>query len=301
MRLQKGLDITRESWQVLKRDRQLLVFPILSTSAAILIVCTVVSAFLFSAELDRWAVEFVARFDGDASDSIGAQALVFAGLLVAYFVQWSIVIYCNTALVGCALIRFSGGEPTIKDGLRLATKRLPQILAWALLTSVVGAILSSIEQRLSLLGKIIITIIGLQWSVACYFVVPVLAEEGTGPITAIKRSVGLLRKIWGEGLTGNIVIGIGSLVVKTLLIGLGVAGVLLAHRLDSSVMTIVTVAMVALALISLGIFTSALRQIFLAGLYEYAKTGRVPDGFSENSMRRALATSVNQGRTSPWT
>jgi len=36
------------------------------------------------------------------------------------------------------------------------------------------------------------------------------------------------------------------------------------------------------------IVTSALKQVFLAGLYQYAKSGRVPDGFSEQMMQSAL-------------
>jgi hypothetical protein len=40
----------------------------------------------------------------------------------------------------------------------------------------------------------------------------------------------------------------------------------------------------------MAIVSSALRQVFLAGLFEYANTGNVPDGFSESSMRSALNT-----------
>jgi len=291
MRLQNGIDITSESWQVLLRDRQLLVFPILSTMSAILIVCTVASALLFPAELNRWLTELVVSFGYDATDVPVVWLFAFAGLFVALFIQHFIVIYCNTALVGCVLIRFSGGEPTIKDGIRIATKRLPQIVAWAALTSVVGAILSSLERRLGFFGQLVMLVIGLSWIVACYFVVPVLAQEGTGPITAIKRSVGLLQKTWGEGLTGNIVIAVTSFFAKTILIALLGAGLLLAHLSDSFDLAVVTVAVFLLCAISLTIFTSTLRQIFLAGLYTYAQTGSVPHGFSENSMRHALLPS----------
>jgi len=162
---------------------------------------------------------------------------------------------------------------------------------WAALTSVVGAILSSLERRLGFFGQLVMLVIGLSWIVACYFVVPVLAQEGTGPITAIKRSVGLLQKTWGEGLTGNIVIAVTSFFAKTILIALLGAGLLLAHLSDSFDLAVVTVAVFLLCAISLTIFTSTLRQIFLAGLYTYAQTGSVPHGFSENSMRHALLPS----------
>lgn len=288
MRAQKGLDITRESWQVLRKDRELFVFPVLSAIAATMIVATIVSAGLLIPNFGQWAKSIL---DEERTLSIGEQSLGIVCLFVIYFVEWSIAVYFNTALVGCALIRFSGGDPTIKDGFRIATKRLPQILAWALFTSAVGTVLSTIEQKLGWFGKVVVQFVGLSWAVATYFVVPVLAEEGVGPITAVKRSVGLLRKTWGEGLTGNIAIHLASWGVAFILIGLSLFGFTLAFILESVVMAVATGAILVLCLVLMGIVTSALRQVFLAGLYEYAKTGSVPDGFSENSMLAALTTS----------
>lgn len=286
MRIQRGLDITRESWQVLRKDRELLVFPLFSAMAATLIVGTIVSAGLLIPNFGQWAV---AIFDKERVHPIDEKALGIVCVFVVFFIEWSVAVYFNTALVGCALIRFSGGDPTIKDGFRIATKRLPQILAWALFTSAVGTVLSAIEQRLGWVGKIVIRLVGLSWAVATYFVVPVLAEEGTGPITAVKKSVGLLRKCWGEDLAGNIAIHLASWGVAFVLIGFGAFGVVLAVVFESMVIAVVTGAIVVLCLVLMAIVASALRQVFLAGLYEYAKTGSVPDGFSENSMRGALA------------
>jgi hypothetical protein len=288
MRIQKGFNITRESWQVLRKDRELLVFPILSAIAATLIVATIVSAGLL---IPNFGQLVKSMLDEERTSSIGEQSLGIACLFVIYFVEWSIAVYFNTALVGCALIRFSGGDPTIKDGFRIATKRLPQVLAWALFTSAVGTILSAIEKNLGWFGKLVVRLVGLSWAVATYFVVPVLAEEGVGPITAVRRSVGLLRKTWGEALTGNIVIHLASWGVAFILIGSGLFGFTLAVFFESVVMAVATGAILVLCLVLMGIVTSALRQVFLAGLYEYAKTGSVPDGFSENSMRGALTTS----------
>jgi len=288
MRIQKGLDITHESWQVLRAHRELLVFPVLSAIMTASIVGTIVSAGLLIPSFGQWGM---AVLHAEEAQSVGEQAVGIACLLVFYFVQWSIVIYFNTALVGCALSRFSGGDPTVKDGFRLANRRLPQIFAWAMFASVIGTIFSAIEQRLGWFGKIAIRLVGLSWAVATYFVVPVLAEEGTGPLTAVKKSVKLLRKTWGEGLTGNIAIHIASWGVAFVLIGLGLFGFMTAVFFESVVIGVVTGAILVICFVLMAIVTSALHQVFLAGLYEYAKTGSVPEGFSENSMRQALMAS----------
>jgi hypothetical protein len=199
-----------------------------------------------------------------------------------------VAVYFNTALVGCAIMRFEGGDPTIADGFRIANRRLPQILAWALFAAVVGTLLSAIEQKLGWIGKIVIRFIGLAWAVATYFVVPVLAEEGVGPITAVQRSVGLLKKTWGEALVGNITIQLGSFGLLFLMTLFLLGGIFLAVYLESLLVAIITGAIFVVILLIFAIVTSALKQVFLAGLYQYAKSGRVPDGFSEQMMQSAL-------------
>ena len=46
-----------------------------------------------------------------------------------YFCSYFVIIFCNAAIISCALIRLNGGEPSIGDGLAAAGSRLPQILA----------------------------------------------------------------------------------------------------------------------------------------------------------------------------
>lgn len=285
MKVAKGLDITRESWEVLKQDRELLVFPACSTIAAMTIIATIGTAGFLIPEFGRWMLTML---DEDSPHTLSEYALGVVCLFALYFVQWFIVVFFNTALVGCALIRFSGGAPTVKDGFRIARQRLPQIIAWALFTSAVGTILSATEQKLGWLGKFIVRSIGMAWAVSTYFVVPVLAAEGTGPITAVRRSVTLLKKSWGEGLTGNIAIRLISTGITTLLVLAGVTGIMVAVYFGSIVMAGVTLTLLLAVFLIVFIVSSALRQIFLAGLYEYANTGNVPRGFSEHSMRHAL-------------
>ena len=41
-------------------------------------------------------------------------------------------------------------------------------------------------------------VVGVAWSVATYFVIPVIALEGLGPRDALRRSSALVREKWGE-------------------------------------------------------------------------------------------------------
>jgi Family of unknown function (DUF6159) len=288
VKAKRGVDVTWQSWQVLQRDRQLIVFPAVSVIAASAILGTIVAAGYLFPEFGQRTLSLV---DAKQPHSSSERALGISILFALYFVEWFVVIIFNTALIGCALIRFEGSQPKLKDGFRIAFSRLPQIIAWSLFSASIGVLLGAIERRLGATARIGAFMVGLAWAVATYFVVPVLAVEGAGPITALSRSVELLKKTWGESLAGNFVIEAGSWALAFFLIAVAAVGLLLAFVLASMVVTVVTLTIVAIGLMYLAIVSSALRQIFLAGLYRYATTGEAPKGFSEMTLRQALRRS----------
>src|SRR5258705_9027691 len=104
------------------------------------------------------------------------------------------------ALVHCTRLYFKGEAFTIRDGLRFSMSRLGAIFSWAFFAATVGLILKMIQDNAGWLGKIIIGLIGWIWSVATFFVVPVIAYENLGPVDAFKRSSSLMKQKWGESL-----------------------------------------------------------------------------------------------------
>ncbi|NQW29977.1 MAG: hypothetical protein HQ472_05640 [Ignavibacteria bacterium] len=290
MKFRNSVNILRESWSVLKLDRELIWFPIMSGIALVAVLVTIFSAFIIIPVLNGWGSALLDSFgaEGDALSLL--HVLSFALLYVVYAIEYFVVIYFNTALVSCALIRFEGGDPTISDGIRQANSRLKQIVGWTLLSAGIGTILSAIEERLGFVGKIVINLIGAGWTIATYFVVPVLAAEGLGPIHSVKRSVALLKKSWGEGLIGNVSIGLVTFATCSVIIVASAGLIYLADYLDSTLFLIGAILLTIFALLSVVVINSALHQIFLAGLYKFASSGEVPNGFSEGSMTSALKT-----------
>lgn len=219
---------------------------------------------------------------------VAATALTAVIVFGVYYVEYFLTIYFGTALVSCALMRFDGQDPTIADGFRTANERLPQILAWTAVAAFVGALLSMIEQRLGLVGRIVIKLIGATWAIATYFVVPILAAQGLGPKDAMKESVSMLKKTWGEGLVGNMALGIVGYIGFVIIVFTAVIAVYYTQSLDSLAITLGVLATAALGLILLVIIQSTLSQIFLAGLYRYASTGEVPAGYSQEIMESSF-------------
>jgi hypothetical protein len=282
-RIARGWELVKESWGVLRKDKELLIFPVLSSLACLLVVISFVAPLI--AMPDVTARLFAKQqVDQDLTNRVVAFLIGFA----FYFVNYFVVVFFNVALVSCAIIRFKGGDPTVGDGLRAAASRLPQILAWTALAATVGMILRALEERLSLLGKIVVGLIGVAWSIAIYFVVPVLAVERLGPVAAVKRSAQVLSRTWGESLVGNLSMGGIGLLLALPGIAVLMGSVFVGAYFDSMWIAIIIGALGLVYLVLLSIVLTTLQQVFLAGTYLYAAEGQIPRGFSEDLVRSAF-------------
>lgn len=278
-RLANGWELAKESWRVLKMDKELLVFPLVSGIACLFVLAS------FGLPLLGSGYASVIFEDRQVPDDPIAYLILFAFYTVNYFV----IVFFNSALVACAIIRFRGGDPTLADGFRASFSRLPQILMWALLSATVGVILRVIESRAEKVGQLVAALLGAGWSIATYFVVPVLVVEKVGPVDAVKRSFSVLRRTWGEAIGANF--GISFIVFIASLIG--ILPLLLGAFLLASGQAIVGGALIVagvLALILVSLISSALDSILLAALYLYAADGTIPANFDDSLLEHAFVT-----------
>jgi len=270
--------LMKASGAVLMADKELLIFPILSTIGSIIVMLTFIIPMFFAGVIDSM---------------IGKDGIEFFAYIVGfmfYVVLYTVTFFANSALVGAAMIRLDGGDPTIGDGIRIATKNFFSILGWALLSATVGMVLQIIAERAGTIGKIIRSILGLAWSVATYLVVPILVVEGVGPIEAVKQSTALLKKTWGEQIAGSY--GIGGIIA---LIGFGFLIIsiplfMLAGAANSPELVIVVAVFLMMSFALLGIIGSALKGIYTAAVYRYAKHGDGGQFFDVDLVQNAFRT-----------
>jgi len=116
-RWRNGWALARESFRVLRADKQLLLFPLLSGIASVLVLASFIGAL--------WAGGLAE--EKEPMNDLTAWAVLF----VYYFANYFVIVFCNAALVACAMKRFRGGSPTFAHGLRKARRRLGKIVAWA--------------------------------------------------------------------------------------------------------------------------------------------------------------------------
>jgi hypothetical protein len=274
-KLSNSWELVKESLRVLQADKELMIFPVISSIGVLIVSITFILPMIFAG----------------AFDAIFARGGEVAGLIVVfafYLVQYTVIFFANTALVGAAMIRLRGGDPTVSDGIRIASSRFGAILGYALISATVGMILRAIAQRGGVIGRIVTGLFGLAWSIATFLVVPVLAIENVGPIDAIKRSTNLLKRTWGEQIAGNLGIGAVFGLMALGLILIGGAAIVLAVSIESWALAIFIGCVAALAFVLLGLVHSALNGIYTAAVYQYATEGKTSALFSQQLVESAF-------------
>lgn len=274
--ISRSWSLIKSSIKVLEADRELMIFPIISAISVLLL-----SAVFFVPML------LVGYFGRMASQ--GLQVVDYLILFLFYLLQYLLIFLSNTALVGAAMIRIRGGDPTIKDGIRIAFDRFVPIFFYALIASTVGMLLSLIKNRGNSLSKIVTSILGFVWNVATFLVVPILAVEDVGPIEAIKRSVVYLKKTWGEQLVGSFSIGgIFSLIILALIV-IGALVLFLLINAGAQPWAFVSLfAVLIIFILAVALLNSTLNGIYTAAVYQYATTGDAGSYFEKEAVQEAF-------------
>jgi hypothetical protein len=261
-------------WQLLKQDKSLLLFPLISGFCCLLL--------LASFAIPLYATNHWQPPSGDAG---GTSQLAYYGTLFLFYVlNYFIIIFFNAAIVACATLRMRGGNPTVADGFRAASARLPVIAGWAVVSATVGLVLRIIEDRSEKIGRIVAGLLGAAWTLVSFLVVPILVVENKNPIAALKDSTALLKKTWGEQLAGNFSFGMVFFVLAIPAFLLIIVGVVLGD-----VALMIGCGALALGyLILLALVQSALQAIFQAAVFLYARDGQVPEGFEAELLGNAM-------------
>ena len=258
-RVGNSVALMKASLNVLKLDKELMFFPVMSGIASALVIASFVAPVVATG---AWQI-----FEGG-----GGGYLEMSIMFGMYVVLYTVTFFFNAALVGAALIRLDGGDPTVGDGLAIASKRMGSILGYAVIAATVGMVLRMISERGGIFAKIAAMFAGVAWTLATYLAVPVLVTKNIGPVDAIKESAQIFKRTWGENMVGNLGLSWAMFFVyfawTVAFIGLSVLAGMVA---PIAVLPIVGVGFVGY--IFLAIMGSALSGIYTAALYRFAMTG----------------------------
>ncbi len=258
-RVRRGWELTKASFRVLEKDKEILVLPVLAFLSLVL-------------GLAFWGVLGLAMLGFPGSDPT---VLHYVLLFVMYVTTAFVGTFFLAATIEMASLRLGGQDPVLRDGLSKAWSKKGKLLAWAVVAATVGILLRVLRRRTRGLGSILGAFLEVGWAVATFLAVPVLVYRDVGPLGAIKESGGLVRQAWGEAATGVV----GSSVIFLLLGLLGVAPLFLGIVSGSTVGFVGALVVAVAWWVLLAAANSAVDGILKAALFRFADTGRMPDGF----------------------
>ena len=256
--IRRSIELMKQSWAVLKHDRELIWLPVISALVAGIVAAIILIPVGLSQDWDA-----VSGSGESASQQVGGGVyLAIAGLTLALAF---ISIFFRAALVSGAHERMMGGDPTVRSAIAGALERLPKLFGWAVITTIVGSILRAMEQRAGLLGRIVVNMVGMAWAVTTFLVIPVIVIENSGAVDSTKRSVALFRHTWGENLSAQVGFGLIGFLAFIPIVILAAIGATIGTLLGFVLIAVAVVAGIALITV-----LSALGAIFQTALYHYA-------------------------------
>jgi hypothetical protein len=254
---------------VLQHDRDLLWLPVMSFLLSLLVLVPLVVLAV--------TVGDTSTLTSSAETETQIDPAIVVIMIIATLAVTVVSVFFNGALVSGAHERFAGGDPTVTSALGRALRRLPALVAWALLTATVGLILRALRDRAGGLGRFVVGLIGAAWDIATFLVVPAMIIDDTGAVDGLKRSASMLKQTWGENIAARI--GFGLLGFVLVIPGIMVGGA--AAAVGGTVAVVgIGIAVVWIALVV--VVMTALTAIFQTALYMYASSGSVPSGFGSD-------------------
>jgi hypothetical protein len=276
----RALRLAQASWDIVRQDRALLALPAMSAVAI----------------LGVLAVFFVPTGAlAEATHSHSKTGVLIASALAVYPLTF-IGIFFRFAFVVVVSGRLDGRQTSIADGLEIAWNRRASIAEWALIASLVAVLIRGLRQ-IPLLGGIVGSILcgmlGIVWGAVTFFVVPVIAIEGTTGRRAAERSASLFRERWGLEAVG--IASISGLFALAVLVGAVFVVFAIAVLHGSAVAVVVLICASAVALVGASLALTAVQQTFGLVLYRYATGRPLPAGFSEADLEKAVRPKRRRG------
>jgi hypothetical protein len=284
-KLENSWRLFKASLTVTFKYRKLLWFPFLVAILTGIIALFFVSAMILPAlATHHW---LALKNYAAPTPAMGAAYAVCVPLF--YLLSMFLATFFNVAFYSEIIAALNGKGVSFRRGLATAYSRLPSIVVWSLFAGLVGWLIRNLEQRLPFAARIFTGFIGLAWSIAAIFAIPVIIQEQPmrNPLKILQQSALTLKKAWGEGLIGYVGFSAASTVI---LLGslppLLLAGAL-AYLFKSVWLIAIALTVWLLGLLVMAYISGVAGNVYRCALYLYAAEGVIPEPYNQEMLDMA--------------
>jgi hypothetical protein len=275
-RIARSWALFKASLRVLNSRKELVLFPVLSGVATLVVAA-------------GFAVPGLLVSRQELDDGSGLQPMSYLVFFLGYLALAYVAIFFQAALISQADVALNGGDPSVAGGISAAGRKAGAILPWALLSATVSLVLRAIEDRAGPLGRLVVGMIGMAWSLITYLVVPILVFQNVTLGRAIRGSTEMFKRTWGENVAGNVGVGLISFLASLPAIAVLAIGVA-----DGGSPGVVLLVLAVVWLLFVAVVTSALSGIYQTALYRYASSGSVAPSFTAADLDQAFQPRRNR-------
>jgi len=289
----------KSSVKVIRDHPKLLVFPVvtglLTTAIALFFLAPVVLVVVAPHWIHGSAVQTLAdrmgflRFQRGGALNFQIQTIGTLVLAGAYLLNLFLATMSSVAFNSEILEALSGRPVSIRHGIEAACRRWKAVLLWSLLAGSIGLLIRALEQRFALLGRLVAGVIGLAWSVASIFAIPILVRETSlsNPFDVLSKSARVIKGTWGEMLAGYLGMQGTNLCVLWGSILLWAGSGAMAMVFSNAWILLAAGVPWLLCLIAYCYVSSIASRVYLCALYLYASEGTVPGSYDPSMMNQA--------------
>lgn len=294
-KLKKSELLARGAWRSLMLDKKLVTIPLISFGFSMI----VLALFIAIAAVNPSGAVYT--YSGQNTTSNTTFDLSIKPLGYAMFILFGVLASIASGVsIGAvtygALQRFRGSSPTVKDCFRAAWRHKAALLGFILFSYTIGLIINELANRIPYVGSIVVSwLAGAAWGIASFFAIPIIVddEKYNNPISATKKSLAIIKQIWGESLI--LAVGLGAfqflvVILYSALVMVGAMAVAILGNFMPSVLIpgIILAAISVVGLAAIAFMFTMLEMFVKAALYYYATTGESPATFDKNILRQAF-------------
>jgi len=278
-RLKAGWILFKEAWRYLQSDKEIIAIPLITTLLNILLFGFLMTLFFFLVLSGNLSIS-------GEGESITAGEYLF--IFCLYVIGAFTLALSQAGVANTVYVRAHGGDATLGDSLKVAFSHFASLLLWALITSTVGLLLRMIAERSKLLGRIVVAVIGVAWSVTTYFVIPSIVLGKKSAPAAIGHSAQVFKRTWGETVISTVSMNIVFVLIYIFVIVAFVGLFVFTAGLQSGLLPMLLFALLVVTLIGVSLVQSSLAGVVKTLLYIYAAEGVVPPNFNAELIEKML-------------
>lgn len=265
-------ELAKRSTLVIRAHKKLLVWPSLSLLLTLLLLALLIVPAL---HLFQQA--------STQHNNLAAIAIILL-LLLFFFVVNFLVNFFNFALIDSIFSCYASKRVDLAASFRRAIKNLLRIALWNLINTTIGIVIRLLEgwsDKFSQFPWVQKYLHGLPFSIASYFVLPILVAQHLPPYQALAKSSQLICNTWGNNPKPQMSLGWIFLPMRLVCILPLVWGYWVGHVLIGAIITIVLWQLVSLI--------SAVMYFSLAcALYLYCAFEVIPTEFTSELLARVF-------------